>query len=70
MEIKVTTLKQLLEDVPQEVIEEALKRAADATLKEMMDRTWERQRFWYWMPDPTFQQLRPSIKFEKPEGSE
>lgn len=67
MEIKVTTLKQLLADVPQEVIAEALKKAADEALNQAMSQNWERQRFWYWMP--RFE-MRPSVMTDEPEGDD
>jgi hypothetical protein len=54
--------------VPQEVIEKALKQAADETLKRVMARNWERQRFHYIWPMKF--ELRPSIRFEKPEGDD
>jgi hypothetical protein len=68
MEIKVTTLKQLLEDVPQEVIEKALKQAADETLKRVMARNWERQRFHYIWPMKF--ELRSSLRFKESKGDE
>lgn len=99
MAIKVTTLKQLLEDVPQEVVEQWLREAVAQTNIQITN-----YHDWIRNPDEPFEwqctacfdrvtaiqppltgclwvksrppvqplkfELRPSIKFKKPEGGE